>query len=218
MYQPPHFREDRRAVQHALIATHSLGLLITAGPEGLQANFIPFLIDAAASEHGTLRAHLARANPQLRELAAVDECLVVFQGPQTYVSPSLYPTKQETGKVVPTWNYITVHAWGRPRVMDDAAWIANQVDDLTRHKEANRAAPWNVTDAPEPFVAAQLNAIVGLEIPIARIEGKWKVSQNRTAVDQAGVAQGLREEALRGAGEEAALMAAQVAERMKSAT
>jgi transcriptional regulator len=191
---------------------HSLGLLITAGPEGLQANFIPFLIDALASEHGTLRAHLARANPQLRELAAVEECLVVFQGPQTYVSPSLYPTKQETGKVVPTWNYITVHAWGRPRVMDDAAWIRGQVDDLTRHKEAERTAPWQVSDAPEPFLAAQMKGIIGLEIPIARIEGKWKVSQNRNAADQAGVAAGLR-----GSGEDADQIAAMVAERIKPA-
>jgi transcriptional regulator len=212
MYQPPHFREDRREVQHALMQNHSLGLLITAGPEGLQANFIPFLIDALASEHGTLRAHLARANPQLRELAAVEECLVVFQGPQTYVSPSLYPTKQETGKVVPTWNYITVHAWGRPRVMDDAAWIRNQVDDLTRHKEAERTAPWQVSDAPEPFLAAQMKGIIGLEIPIARIEGKWKVSQNRNAADQAGVAAGLR-----GSGEDADQIAAMVAERIKPA-
>jgi transcriptional regulator len=212
MYQPPHFREDRRDVQHALIATHSLGLLITAGPGGLQANAIPFLVDAAASEHGTLRAHLARANPQLLELSRVDECLVVFQGPQTYVSPSLYPTKFETGKVVPTWNYITVHAWGRPRVMDDAAWLRGQVDDLTEHKEATRANPWQVSDAPEPFVAAQLKAIVGLEIPIARIEGKWKISQNRNAADQAGVAAGLQ-----GQGEDADLIAAMVAERMKRA-
>jgi transcriptional regulator len=209
MYQPPHFREDRRDIQHALIKTHSLGLLITAGPGGLQANFIPFLIDTQASERGSLRAHLARANPQLHELAAVDECLVVFQGPQAYVSPSLYPTKQETGRVVPTWNYITVHAWGRPQVMDDAAWIRNQIDDLTRHKEASRAAPWNIADAPESFLAAQIKGIVGLEIPIARIEGKWKVSQNRTAADQAGVTAGLR-----GNGEEADLMAALVAERM----
>jgi transcriptional regulator len=210
MYQPPHFREDRREVQHALIKNHSLGLLITAGPEGLQANFIPFLIDTDASEHGTLRAHLARANPQLGELAAVEDCLIVFQGPQTYVSPSLYPTKQETGKVVPTWNYITVHAWGRPRVIDDAAWIRGQVDDLTRHKEAPRAAPWQLSDAPEPFLAAQIKGIVGLEIPIARIEGKWKVSQNRNAADQAGVAAGLR-----GGGEEAEQIAALVAERSK---
>jgi len=212
MYQPPHFREDRRDVQHALITTHSLGLLVTAGPQGLQANFIPFLIDAQASQHGTLRAHLARANPQLRELAAVDECLVVFQGPQAYVSPSLYPTKQETGKVVPTWNYITVQAWGRPQVMDDAAWLRQQVGNLTRHKEAGRDAPWDVSDAPEPFVAAQLKAIVGLEIPIARIEGKWKVSQNRVAADQAGVAAGLR-----GHGEMAEAMAIEVAARSKPA-
>jgi transcriptional regulator len=209
MYQPPHFREDRREVQHALIATHSLGLLITAGSGGLQANAIPFLIDTAASANGTLRAHLARANPQLRELAAVEECLVVFQGPQTYISPSLYPSKRETGKVVPTWNYITVHAWGRPRVMDDIAWIANQIDDLTRHHEAPRAAPWNVSDAPEPYVAAQIKGIVGLQIPISRIEGKWKVSQNRTAADAAGVAEGLRGEA--------DVMAALVTERIKSA-
>ncbi len=211
MYQPPHFREDRRDVQHALIKAHSLGLLITAGPEGLQANYIPFLIDAQASDNGTLRAHLARANPQLRELAAVEECLVVFQGPQAYVSPSLYPSKRETGKVVPTWNYITVQAWGRPRVMDDANWIRGQIDDLTRHKEADRAAPWNVADAPDTFLTSQIKAIVGLEIPILRIEGKWKVSQNRVATDAAGVAAGLR-----GEGEEADAVAAAVAERMRS--
>ena len=211
MYQPAHFREDRIEVQHALIRAHSLGLLITAGPGGLQANYVPFLVDSKGPERGTLRAHLARANPQLAELAAVAECLVVFQGPQTYISPSLYPTKREHGKVVPTWNYITVHAWGRPQVIDDAAWLRRQVDDLTSHKEGARAAPWQVCDAPEPFVAAQLKGIVGLEIPIARIEGKWKVSQNRPAADQAGVVAGLRADG----GD--AIMAALVAERGKSA-
>jgi len=211
MYQPAHFREDRRAVQHELIRAHSLGLLVTGGPGGLQANHIPFLVDADGSERGTLRAHLARANPQLAELAAVAECMIAFQGPQTYISPSLYPTKREHGKVVPTWNYITVHAWGRPQVIDDAAWLRRQVEDLTSHKEDARAAPWQVSDAPEPFVAAQLKGIVGLEIPIARIEGKWKVSQNRPAVDQAGVVAGLR-----GDGGDA-LMAALVAERSKTA-
>ena len=210
MYQPPHFREDRLDVQHRLIFSHSLGLLISAGPGGLQANYVPFLIDAAGSERGTLRAHLARANPQLKELESVTECMVVFQGPQQYISPSLYPTKQETGKVVPTWNYITVHAWGRPQVIEDAAWVRNQVEDLTRHKEEPRAAPWHVSDAPEPFVAAQLKGIVGLEIPIARIEGKWKVSQNRPAVDQAGVVAGLQ-----GEGGDAAIMAAEVLERSR---
>ena len=212
MYQPPHFREDRLAVQHALIRTHSLGLLVTAGPGGLQANHVPFLVDADGSEHGTLRVHLARANPQLQELTTVTECLVVFQGPQQYISPSLYPTKREHGKVVPTWNYITVHAWGRPRVIDDAAWLRRQVDDLTAHKEGSRAAPWTVSDAPEPYVAAQLKGIVGVEIPIVRIEGKWKVSQNRPAVDQTGVVAGLR-----GNGDDAEIMAALVAERIKGA-
>lgn len=211
MYQPPHFVESRLAVQHALIREHSLGLLVTAGSDGLQANYIPFLIDTEASERGTLRAHLARANPQARELASVTECLVVFQGPQHYISPSLYATKRETGKVVPTWNYITVHAWGRPAVMDDAAWLRRQIGDLTRHKEESRAAPWAVDDAPEDFVTAQIKGIVGLEIPIARIEGKWKVSQNRPAVDQAGVVAGLR-----GTGPQADAMAVAVAERGKT--
>jgi transcriptional regulator len=193
MYQPAHFREDRLEVQHALIGAHPLGLLITAGPGGLQANPIPFLVDSNASERGTLRAHLARANPQLAELAAVEECLVVFQGPQRYITPSFYATKRETGKVVPTWNYATVHVWGRPRVVDDASWLRRQIDDLTRHNEATRPVAWNVSDAPEPFVAAQVKGIVGLEIPIARIEGKWKVSQNRVTADQAGVVAGLRD-------------------------
>jgi transcriptional regulator len=213
MYQPPHFREDRLDVQHALIRLHSLGLLITAGPGGLQANYVPFLIEPEASERGTLRAHLARANPQLGELAAVGECLAVFQGAQHYISPSLYPTKRDTGKVVPTWNYITVHAWGRPRVIDDADWLRRQIDDLTVHKESSRAPAWNVSDAPESFIAAQIKGIVGLEIPISRIEGKWKVSQNRPAVDQAGVVAGLS-----GGGSEAEVMARHVAERAKPAT
>ncbi|MEP6836997.1 MAG: FMN-binding negative transcriptional regulator [Bradyrhizobium sp.] len=208
MYQPPHFREDRLDVQHALIHAHPLGLLVTAGADGLQANHIPHLVDAKASERGTLRAHLARANPQLRALAAVDECLVVFQGPQHYISPSLYPTKRETGKVVPTWNYITVHAWGRPQVIDDAAWLRRQIDDLTVHNEERRPAAWNVSDAPESYIAAQIKGIVGLEIPIARIEGKWKVSQNRPAIDQAGVVNGLR-----GLGGDADVMANVVAAR-----
>ena len=206
MYQPPHFREDRHAVQHALIRAHPLGLLITAGPGGLQANPVPFLIDSEASAKGTLRAHLARANPQLQELARVEECLIVFQGPQHYVTPSWYATKRETGKVVPTWNYITVHAWGQPQVIDDANWLRQQVGELTASQEDARIAPWGVDDAPADFIAAQLKAIVGLEIPIARIEGKWKVSQNRPAVDRSGVVVGLRSEG----GEK---MASAVAER-----
>lgn len=208
MYQPPHFREDRLEVQHELIRTHPLGLLITAGPGGLQANPIPFLVYADATERGTLRAHMARGNPQWHELDAVDECLVVFQGPQQYITPSWYPTKQQTGKVVPTWNYVTVHAWGRPRAIEDGAWLRRQVEDLTNSQEGKRPAPWLVSDAPEPYLASQFKGIVGIEIPVARIEGKWKVSQNRPAQDRVGVVAGLRD-----SGEQSQVMAALVSER-----
>jgi transcriptional regulator len=213
MYQPQHFREDRLAVQHALIREHPLGLLVTAGPVGLLANHVPFLVDNDGSAHGTLRAHIARANPQWKDLSDVAECLVVFQGPQSYISPSLYPTKREHGKVVPTWNYITVHAWGQPRVIDDDAWLRRQIDDLTSHNEGPRPEPWSVSDAPEPYVTAQIKGIIGIEIPIARIEGKWKVSQNRSAVDRAGVVEGLH-----GSGGDAEVMATLVAERGKNAS
>lgn len=210
MYQPPHFREDRIEVQHDLIRMHSLGLLITAGPGGLQANPIPFLIYPEGSERGTLRAHMARGNPQWREFAAVNECLVVFQGPQQYVTPSWYPTKKETGKVVPTWNYVTVHAWGRPRAVEDAAWLRRQVNDLTNLKEGVLPAPWQVDDAPEQYLVSQFKGIVGIDIPIARIEGKWKVSQNRPEIDRVGVVAGLS-----AGNEDAQAMAALVAERGK---
>ncbi|TXM72589.1 FMN-binding negative transcriptional regulator [Methylobacterium sp. WL103] len=192
MYQPPHFREDDLGAQHALIRAHPLGLLVTAGPGGPMANPIPFLIDGQASERGTLRAHLARANPHWRELAQVAECLVVFQGPQGYVTPSWYATKRETGKVVPTWNYATVHARGRPRVIEDAAWLRRQIADLTDLREAGRPEPWAVDDAPRAFTDAQLKGIVGIEIPVAQIVGKWKVSQNRPAADRDGVVAGFR--------------------------
>ena len=136
----------------------------------------------------------------------------MFQGPQQYVSPSWYPTKRETEKVVPTWNYVTVHAWGCPRVIEDATWLRRQIEDLTRLKESTLPTPWAVDDAPTAYVAAQMKAIVGVEIPIQRIEGKWKVSQNRPEVDRAGVVS-----ALRGSGEQAEIMAALVAERGKIA-
>lgn len=194
MYLPPLFREDRLDVLQECIRAHPLGLLISAGPGGLQANPIPFLIDDTAGEHGTLLAHLARANGQWRELAEVDECLVVFQGPQAYVTPSWYRTKQETGKVVPTWNYVMVQARGRPRVIEDAAWLRQQIDALTRSREATLSTPWQVSDAPESFIAGQIKGIVGLEIPISRLEGKWKVSQNRPGADRAGVVAGFREQ------------------------
>ena len=214
MYQPPHFREDRIEVQHDLIRARPLGLLITSGPSGLLANPLPFLIYPEVSGRGTLRAHLSRTNPHWRELAAVEQCLVVFQGPEEYITPSWYPTKREHGKAVPTWNYVTVHTWGRPSVIEDAAWLRRQIDDLTLLKEGGRPEPWMVDDAPEPYLASQMKGIVGLEIPIDRIEGKWKVSQNRPEVDRAGVVAGLRSEG----GEATEVMAQLVAERGKITT
>jgi transcriptional regulator len=169
---------------------------------------VPFLIYPGETERGTLRAHVSRANPQWRELNAVEQCLVVFQGPQEYITPSWYPTKRETGKVVPTWNYVTVHAWGRPRIIEDIAWLRRQIEDLTLLKEGALPEPWKVDDAPADYLASQIKGIIGIEIPIDRIEGKWKVSQNRPAADRAGVVAGLR-----GGGEAAGIMASLVAER-----
>ncbi|MER2508937.1 FMN-binding negative transcriptional regulator [Amaricoccus sp.] len=195
MYQPDAFREDRADLLAALIRAEPLGLLVSA-PGGLPvADPVPFLLDAEQGPRGTLRAHVARANPHWRGLAAAPDCLVVFQGPAAYVSPSLYATKRETGKVVPTWNYVVVQVRGRARVIEDAAWLRRQIDDLTRAREAGRAEPWAVADAPEPFVAAQIRGIVGIEIPIEAMTGKWKVSQNRPEADRIGVAEGLAGEA-----------------------
>lgn len=196
MYQPPHFREDDLDTQHALIRAHPLGLLITAGAGGLVANPVPFLVERDGTPFGTLRAHVARANPQWREIGAGAEVLVVFQGAECYITPSWYRTKAETGKVVPTWNYAIVQVRGRARAVEDAAWLRAQIEALTNEHEGRRAEPWHVTDAPEPFIAAQLRAIVGIEIAIEAIEGKWKVSQNRPAADREGVARGLAGEGL----------------------
>lgn len=195
MYQPGGFREERLEVLHALIRAHPLATLITAGAGGLAANLVPFIL-ADAGDRGTLRAHIARANDQVDALRAGAETLVVFQGPEAYISPSWYPSKQEHGRVVPTWNYVVVQVQGTPRVIDDPAWIRAQIGALTQSQEGQRSRPWSVTDAPEDYVEAQLRAIVGVEIPILRIEGKWKVSQNRSAADRQGVYEGLHGEGI----------------------
>lgn len=191
MHIPEAFREARREELFDLIRAHPLGLLISAGQDGLVATPLPFLAYPGEGAHGVLRAHLARANPHWRALQGAAECLVVFQGPQGYVTPSWYASKQETQKVVPTWNYASVHAWGAPRVVEDAAWLRRQLDDLVHAQESARPAPWAVSDAPEDYISAQLQGIVGIEIAITRIEGKWKMSQNRPEADRAGVAAGL---------------------------
>jgi len=195
MYVPPHFREERLEVMHALIRAHPLGTLVTSASDGLNANLVPFTLEGEG-EFGLLRAHLAKANDQIAALRESAEVLAVFQGPQSYITPSWYAAKAEHGKVVPTWNYAVVQAWGRPRVIDDPHWLRTQIEALTTAHEGARAAPWHVGDAPENFVAAQIKGIVGIEIPVRRILGKWKVSQNRQEADRQGVSQGLRAEGL----------------------
>lgn len=196
MYQPPHFQETRQDVLHGLIRSHPLGLLVSNGAEGPIANAIPFLLDADVPPNGRLRAHLAKANPQWRLLAdnPLAPVLVVFQGADAYVTPSWYETKRETGKVVPTWNYAIVQVRGVVTVIEDQDWLAEQISDLTMSQEGGRSAPWAVTDAPAPFIQSQIKGIVGLEIEITEISGKWKVSQNRPAADRVGVAEGLESE------------------------
>lgn len=191
MYQPPAFRETDLSTQQAFIAGHPLGLLISTGPGGVLANPIPFVLYPGEGPFGTLRAHLARANPQWQALAAAPEALVVFQGAEHYITPSWYPQKAVDGKVVPTWNYAMVQARGPARIIDDAAWLLANVAALTDQQEGRRLEPWAVADAPEPFIAGQLKGIVGVEIAIAGIAGKFKASQNRSEADRAGVAAGL---------------------------
>jgi transcriptional regulator len=196
MYRPPAFREDRPDVLHALIRAHPLGTLVTVGASGLVANLVPFTLDPTHGPHGVLRAHLAKANEQIAELRSTSEVLVIFQGPETYITPSWYASKAEHGRVVPTWNYVVVQAWGLPEVIDDARWLRTQIGELTHAHEDTRAKPWQVSDAPDEFIASQVKGIIGIEIPIARIEGKWKASQNRPAADREGVAAGLSSEGL----------------------
>lgn len=190
MYEPVYHREDDVARQAALIRARPLGLLITNGAGGLNANPIPFLLEET---DGALRlvAHMARANPQWREAG---EALVVFTDADAYVSPEFYATKKETGKVVPTWNYATVHVHGTLRAIEDRDWLRAQVNALTLAHEKDRAVPWAVSDAPDAYIDQMLRAIVGIEIAVSRIEGKWKVSQNRTPEDRAGVVAGLEAE------------------------
>ena len=200
MYLPSHFEESRPEVLHAFIRKYPLGLLVTHDASGLQADPIPFMLEPERGAHGTLVAHVARANPLWSESRTDIESMVVFQGPQAYISPAWYATKQETGKVVPTWNYCVVQARGRLRVFDDAAWVHALVTRLTDHHEGARTdaprTPWKVTDAPDDYVASMQRAIVGIEIELTALTGKWKVSQNRSPADRAGVAAGLGERAM----------------------
>lgn len=192
MYVPAHFAETDPAALHAAIDAHSLATLVTLTDQGLIASHVPLLLDLDRGPHGTLIGHIARANPQAKP--PIGEALAIFQGPEGYISPSLYATKKETGKVVPTWNYAAVHAYGTLRFISDKAGLLDIVTRLTVRHEAARPVPWAVADAPDDFVQGMLNGIVGFELPIARLEGKWKMSQNRPATEHPGIVEGLRAE------------------------
>jgi transcriptional regulator len=189
MYTPAPFAETRVEVLQAFIRAHPLGTLITSGADGPEATHLPLFLDAAA---GLLRCHMARANPQWRHLQSSGRVLVICAGASHYITPSWYPAKREDGKVVPTWNYIAVHATGTARVVEDAAWLLRHLNELTDSQEAGFAQPWSVADAPAEYVAGISKAIVGIEIAVDRLEGKWKLSQNRSALDQEGVIAGLQ--------------------------
>ncbi len=212
MYNPPHFQEERTDVLYQLIRVHSLATVVTMGPEELIANHVPLILDAEAGTLGTLRGHVSRMNPQWRDSVPHVSALAIFQGPSAYITPSWYPSREETGKVVPTYNYVVVHAHGPLRTYEDPELLLRNVRALTEQHEAALAQRWSVDDAPTDFIRGQLKGIVGIEIPIARLEGKWKVSQNRALADRQGVIDGLRE-----AGDGKSLaMADQVASRNRS--
>jgi transcriptional regulator len=194
MYLPKDFREDDVPALHEAIRAIALGTLVTLGPDGMEASHVPMLVDPEPQPFGTLRGHLARANPQWRRLAAGTQALAIFLGPEAYITPAWYATKRANGKVVPTWNYVAIHAYGTLRTIDDAEWLRGLVTRLTETHEKDRAQPWAVSDAPGDYITGMLKAIVGFELPIARLEGKWKMSQNRPAEDRAGVVEGLKSE------------------------
>jgi transcriptional regulator len=189
-YLPPHFREDDPARLKALIDSHPLAVLVAHTADGLQAHHIPLLIDASQGERGTLIGHVARNN-KLWTTASGADVLVIFQAADAYITPNWYPTKQETHEVVPTWNYAVVHAWGPLVVHDDEKWVRGAVGRLTQAMERQNTPPWKMGDAPQEYLRGMLENIVGIEIPVRRILGKWKASQNRTDADRDGAVAGL---------------------------
>jgi len=192
MYVPAAFEETRVEVLHALMRAHPLATLVTQSEHGLNANHIPLQLEATPPACGVLVGHVARANPVVADLARGGELLALFHGPQAYVTPTWYATRQETGRVVPTWNYAVVHAYGVARLVDDRAWLRAKLDALTAEHEARSPAPWALAEAPADFTERLLGAIIGFELVITRLIGKWKMSQNQPPHNRAAVAQGLR--------------------------
>lgn len=191
MYIPKQFDEPRVELMHELVRAYPLATLVTHSAGGLNANHIPLHLSGSPAPYGALRGHIARANPLFGEIAGGIEALAIFHGPDSYITPSWYATKQETGKVVPTWNYAVVHAYGVLRVVDDASWLRAQLDSLTEHNEASFPEPWAVSDAPADHIERVMAAIVGVEMVITSLLGKWKVSQNQPTQNRIGVISGL---------------------------
>lgn len=193
MYLPKIHEETRVEVLHQLICSHPLGTWVVLGEGELVVNPIPFFIDSSRGEFGTLMAHVSRANPVWNLPVSSVPSLVSFQGAQTYITPSWYPSKQEQGKAVPTWNYVVVQAQGVPRFIEDREWLLAHVELLTQQHESKQEVQWKVKDAPDDYIERLLGAIVGVEIPIQKLTGKWKVSQNRPEVDKKGIINGLED-------------------------
>lgn len=191
MYIPPQFEQPNIEVMHELIRNHPLATLVTLGSNGINANHIPLHLSLISEPFGVLRGHVARSNLIWSDLESDFEVLAIFHGPDAYISPSWYASKLKTGKVVPTWNYTVVHAYGSLRIIDDAAWVRAQLEALTNHNEAAFPDPWAVSDAPADFSEKLIEAVVGIELVITRLSGKWKVSQNQPPQNQNSVIQGL---------------------------
>ena len=192
MYIPEAFQQTDVGAMHERMRADPLATLVNHSSHGLNANHLPLHLLDAPAPYGTLQGHVSRANPLAAQLEEEGEVLAVFHGPDGYVSPSWYPTKQETGKAVPTWNYAVVHAYGTVRLIKDAVWLREHLERLTNHHEAAFPEPWAVSDAPAEFSERLMGHIVGIEIAITRLEGKWKASQNQPPNNRAGVVEGLR--------------------------
>jgi transcriptional regulator len=193
VYIPKFNEETRLDILHGLIRSQPFATLVTIGRSGLIATHLPIVLSPGEGTPDILRGHISRANPQWREFDQSIEALAIFAGPQHYITPNWYPEKAEDGKVVPTWNYAVVHAYGTIRIIEDPAWLLTHLKSLTTQHEAASPRPWAVTDAPEDYIASQLRGIVGIEIPIRRLEGKWKVSQNKSDNTRQSIEQGLED-------------------------
>lgn len=191
MYLPPYFATDDPEALHKLMQAHPLGALIIHGKRGLDANHLPFELDTESGKHGVLRAHVARNNPLWQEARDGDEVLVIFKAADAYISPSWYPSKHDHHKQVPTWNYSVVHAHGRIQIRDDARFVRRLLANLTRHHEAGEPTPWKMADAPREYMETMVQAVVGIEIEIERLVGKFKLGQNKGEADRQGAAHAL---------------------------